>query len=65
MGKNLSPREVTKVIRQGYESLDVSFSEGLDGWERYREGEERGLLKKCARVAVEDARKVVGGFQDR
>ena len=30
-------------------------------WTKWREGEERGFLKRVARAAVEDARRVVGG----
>lgn len=59
MGKNLSPREVGKIIRFGSETLQVPPAEGLDRWPRYREGDERGLLKRIARVAVEDTRRLV------
>lgn len=59
MGKNLSPREVGKIIRFGSETLQVPPAEGLDQWPRYREGDERGLLKRIARVAVEDTRRLV------
>lgn len=37
--------------------------EGLDVFERWREGEgERGWLKRVGRGAVEDARKLVASF---
>ena len=62
MSKNVSPREVSKIIRQGYETLDVPRTEGLDAWDKWREGEERGLLKKAARVAVDDTRRVLRGL---
>lgn len=59
MGRNLSPREVNKVIRRGYETLTILPVEGLDDLDRFREGEERGMLKKVTRVAVEDARRLL------
>ena len=68
-GKGLSasagPREVSKVIRQGYEGLQAvmedhrtaSGSAGqLAGLEPYKESEWRTLVKKIGRVAVQDAR---------
>ncbi|MCJ1230994.1 hypothetical protein MMC12_007669 [Toensbergia leucococca] len=58
-----SPREVGRIIREGYEGLGFEGGEWVGrGWERFREGEERGLLKRVARVAVEDARRVVRGL---
>ena len=57
LGNNPSPREVGKIIRGGYESLSLPAMEGLDLWNRFREGEERGLLKRAARLAVEDTKR--------
>lgn len=54
--QSLSPREVTKVIKEGYETLSLRTGEGLDQWERFREADERGLVKRIARVAVGDTR---------
>jgi hypothetical protein len=54
--KNLSPREVSNVIKQGYETLSIEAREGLDRWEKFREADFKVLLKKIARTAVEDAR---------
>jgi len=62
LGNNPSPREVSKIIRAGYESLSLPGIEGLDKWEKFREGEERGLLKRAARGAVEDTRELVRGL---
>ncbi|KAL9068698.1 MAG: hypothetical protein Q9161_006012 [Pseudevernia consocians] len=59
MGNNMSPREVSKVIRQGYDTLSLPAMEGLDRWDRFREGDERGMLKRMARVAVEDTKKLL------
>ena len=59
MGNNMSPREVSKVIKQGYETLSLPGMEGLDRWDRFREGDERGLLKRAARVAVEDTKRLL------
>ncbi|KAL8851686.1 MAG: hypothetical protein Q9221_003417 [Calogaya cf. arnoldii] len=58
--KNLSPKEVSRVIRKGCESLRLPESEGLERWTRWREVDEKGLVKKVGRQAVEDARKLVG-----
>jgi hypothetical protein len=54
--KNLSPREVSDVIKQGYETLSIDASEGLDRWEKFREADYKTLLKRLARVAVDDAK---------
>lgn len=59
MSNNLSPREVSKVIRQGYETLSLPSMDGLDRWDRFREGDERGMLKRVARMAVEDTKKLL------
>ena len=56
---NLTTHEVTEVIKQGYETLSIQAKEGLDTWERYREADERTVLKKMARVAVGDARTMI------
>lgn len=57
--KNLSPREVSKVIKQGYETLSIQAREDLDHWERYREADHKVVLKKVSRAAVEDAKMLV------
>lgn len=59
MSSNLSPREVSKIIRRGYESLSLPAMDGLDRWDRFREGDEKGMLKRIARMAVEDTRKIL------
>ena len=59
MRNNMSPREVSKVIKQGYETLTLPGMDGLDRWDRFREGDERGLLKRAARVAVEDSKRLL------
>lgn len=55
----LTTEAVTDVIKQGYETLSIQAKEGLDGWERYREADERTLLKMMARATVGDARTMV------
>ncbi|KAK3060101.1 hypothetical protein LTS18_009364 [Coniosporium uncinatum] len=57
--KSLSPREVNKVIKQGYETLSIQARDGLDSWERFREADHRAVLKGIARVAVEDSKSLV------
>jgi hypothetical protein len=57
--KNLSPQEVSNVIKQGYETLSIEAGEGLDRWERFREADFKQSLKKIARVVVDDAKTIV------
>lgn len=59
MSNNLSPREVSKVIRQGYETLSLPAMTGLDRFDRFREGDERNMLKRVTRLVVEDTRKIL------
>lgn len=56
--KHLSPQEVSKVIKQGYETLSIDTSEGLDRFEKFREADRKTLLKRIARAAVEDAKSI-------
>ncbi|KAK4059381.1 hypothetical protein Trihar35433_10983 [Trichoderma harzianum] len=56
---NLTTHQVAEVIKQGYETLSIQAKEGLDGWERYREADEKILLKKLARTAVGDVMAMV------
>lgn len=55
----LTTEQVTDVIKQGYETLSIQAKEGLDTWDRYREADERTLLKMMARATVGDARTMV------
>jgi hypothetical protein len=57
--KSLSPQEVSTVIKQGYETLSIDATEGLDRWERFREADFKNVLKKIARVVDEDAKLLV------
>ncbi|KAI9804811.1 MAG: hypothetical protein M1825_001179 [Sarcosagium campestre] len=59
--KTLSPRMVSKVIKSGYDTLAISARDDLDAWERFREADEKSLLKKVARLAVADVRSLLGG----
>ncbi|KAH8881190.1 DUF1741-domain-containing protein [Thozetella sp. PMI_491] len=58
-GANLTSLQVAEVIKQGYETLSIQAKEGLDSWEKYREADERSLLKKLARAVVVDVRTLV------
>lgn len=60
-GAQLTSLQVAEVIKQGYETLSIQAKEGLDSWEKYREADERTLLKKMARAAVGDVRALVAG----
>ena len=61
----LSAREVNRVIREGYESLEVAdvSAMGVEHFEVWREGEERGMVKRAGRLAVEDVRRMVCGWK--
>jgi hypothetical protein len=50
---------VAEVIKQGYDTLSIQAKEGLDSWEKYREADERTVLKKMARAVVADVRAMV------
>ncbi|RAL03983.1 ARMH3 family protein [Aspergillus ibericus CBS 121593] len=57
--KHLSPREVHRIIKQGYETLSIQPPEGLSAWTRYREADWKMELKRAARCTVDDARGLV------
>lgn len=57
--KNLSPREVHRIIKQGYDTLSIQPPEGLNAWVKWREAEWKSELKRAARWAVDDARQLV------
>jgi hypothetical protein len=59
-GTTLTSLQVAEVIKAGYETLQIQSKEGLDSWERFREADERALLKRMARAAVADVRMMVG-----
>ena len=56
---NLTSQQVTDVIKQGYETLSIQAKEGLDTWDKYREADERTLLKKMARAVVGDVKSMI------
>ena len=51
-----SPAAVQKVIKDGYETLNLDSNEDFGRWERWREGSWKSEIKKMIRTAVEDAR---------
>jgi len=59
----MSPAEVGKIIKQGYDTLSIEAREGLSQTERYREVDHKTELKKIARVAVADATSLVSGAE--
>jgi hypothetical protein len=65
LGRHYSTAQISKVIREGYESLEVPSGAGSgeapmwERWEAWREGDERSLLKRVGRAAVEDARRLI------
>ena len=59
VSNNLSPREVGRIIRRGYETLSLPAMDGLDRFDRLREGDEKGMLKRVARMVVDDTKKLL------
>ncbi|EEP80283.1 conserved hypothetical protein [Uncinocarpus reesii 1704] len=57
--KNLNPREVHNIIKEGYATLSIEPREELSNWEKWREADWKTRLKRIARIAVDDARIVV------
>lgn len=61
-GRRMSPKEVGKVIKEGYEGLEAELQgRGPEGWEwgrsePFREAERRALLKRAARETVRDVK---------
>lgn len=51
----MSPREVGKIIKDGYDTLSLEARDGIDQAAKYREADHKVMLKKIARVAVADA----------
>ncbi|RMJ28144.1 hypothetical protein PHISP_00998 [Aspergillus sp. HF37] len=56
--KNLSPREVHRMIKQGYDTLSIQPLDGLHAWTKWRETDWKTELKRAARYAVEDSRQL-------
>lgn len=56
---NLSPGEVAKIIKMGYETLSIETREGLEIGKPFREADVKSLVKKVTRVAVADAARLV------
>lgn len=56
---NLSPREVSKIIKMGYETLSIETREGLEIGKTFREADWKGVVKRVTRVAVADAAALV------
>lgn len=61
--KHQSASEVKRVVKEGYETLDLAGvandgpgDGGFGRWETWREGERKAEVKRLMRVAVEDAR---------
>ncbi|KIX05247.1 uncharacterized protein Z518_06119 [Rhinocladiella mackenziei CBS 650.93] len=51
-----SPAAIQKVIKEGYETLNLEMDEGFGQWEKWRESNWKAEVKKLIRIAVEDAR---------
>ena len=60
----VSPAEVGKIIKQGYDSLAIESRDEVGQTEKYREADHKTELKKIARVAVSDAAILVRGGGD-
>lgn len=57
--RSMSPREIMKLIKQGYETLSIERKESLDQWNRYREVDYRILVKRLSRCAVTDVKRLL------
>lgn len=51
-----SPAAIQKVIKEGYDTLNLEVDEDFGQWEKWRESNWKPELKKMIRVSVEDAR---------
>lgn len=51
-----SQTAIQKVIKQGYETLNLDSNEESGQWEKWRESSRKAELKRMIRVAVEDSR---------
>ncbi|KAK6386048.1 hypothetical protein LTS17_001622 [Exophiala oligosperma] len=51
-----SPAAIQRVIKEGYETLNLETDENFGHWDRWRESNWKAEIKKMIRVAVEDAR---------
>lgn len=51
-----SPAAIQKVIKEGYETLNLETDEDFGQWQRWREANWKADLKRMIRIAVEDAR---------
>lgn len=56
--KNVSTKDVMKVIKDGYETLAIEAREGTDNWTPYREQDYKTEVKKITRVVVADTRRL-------
>jgi len=54
-----SARQVSDIIKRGYDTLSIETREDLDRWEPFREANCKTQLKHIARMVVEDSRVVV------
>jgi len=57
--EHLSPREINKIIRDGYETLNFDVKDDVEQVSRFREVEYKSELKRIARVVVADAAALV------
>ncbi|KAF4548238.1 Hypothetical protein D9617_30g011430 [Elsinoe fawcettii] len=57
--KHVYPKDVMRIIKDGYETLSIEAKEGTDHWTPYREQDNKVQIKKITRIVVSDA-KVLG-----
>lgn len=57
--RRLSPREVHKIIKEGYSTLSITPREDIINWEKWRETDWKPQLKRIARIAIEDTRTAI------
>ncbi|GAB1736072.1 hypothetical protein NU219Hw_g6123t1 [Hortaea werneckii] len=63
--EHLSPKEINKIIKQGYETLNIEPKEDTEPVDAFREADHKVKLKQVARVAVADATVLVASDRQR
>lgn len=57
--KTLSPAEVSRLIKEGYDTLSIQARDGFDRWQPFREAEHKATIKRAARIVAEDIQTII------
>lgn len=63
--EHLSPKEINRIIKQGYETLNIEPKEDAETVDAFREADHKVKLKQVARAAVADATVLVSSDRQR